>query len=236
MSRFLPIFCLLSTTLFSQNNLRFIHYTTRDGLSDNNINCLFQDSRGLLWIGTTNGLNYFDGVSFQNIYPTDFDPNHLLSDAVGRIAQSVDGNILLMTNDGMEEYNWNSKNLRLIFPLSMSGGISDFIIDKKKNIWLLSRCCLRQYDPHFNLLKNIQLDSLQNKVDKISFDAGFYCIDNANNIWFHHHDIMYEWNVTTNTLESKLNNPCKKIIFYSKADAIVPDAKGNYWTIIKIRE
>jgi hypothetical protein len=27
-------------------------------------------------------------------------------------------------------------------------------------------------------------------------------------------------------LESKLNNPYKKIIFYSKADAIVPDAKG----------
>ena len=104
--RSLLIFCLISAASFGQNNLRFTHYTTRDGLSDNIVTTLFQDSRGLLWIGTDNGLNYFDGISFQQIYPTDFDKVHLQSDLVTQLNEDADGNILLRTHDGIEEYNW----------------------------------------------------------------------------------------------------------------------------------
>jgi ligand-binding sensor domain-containing protein len=42
------------------------NYTTRDGLPSNQINALFQDSHGYLWIGTNNGLSVFDGISFTN--------------------------------------------------------------------------------------------------------------------------------------------------------------------------
>lgn len=39
----------------------FIHYTVKDGLSDNTINCIAQDDKGYIWIGTDAGLNRFDG-------------------------------------------------------------------------------------------------------------------------------------------------------------------------------
>ena len=41
-------------------------YTTADGLSDNYIFSVYQDSYGYLWIGTANGLNRFDGKHFTN--------------------------------------------------------------------------------------------------------------------------------------------------------------------------
>lgn len=40
------------------------NYTTRQGLNTNSINAILRDSRGMLWIGTYNGLNLYDGARF----------------------------------------------------------------------------------------------------------------------------------------------------------------------------
>ncbi len=36
-------------------------YTTKDGLSSNAVQAALQDSRGILWFGTNNGVNWYDG-------------------------------------------------------------------------------------------------------------------------------------------------------------------------------
>ncbi len=48
-------------------NYRFKHYTSEDGLYVNTINCVSQDKEGLIWLGTFDGLNRFDGYSFEVI-------------------------------------------------------------------------------------------------------------------------------------------------------------------------
>ncbi len=48
----------------------FSHFTTTDGLSDNNVLCALLDRYGFMWIGTNNGLNCYDGVQntvFRNM-------------------------------------------------------------------------------------------------------------------------------------------------------------------------
>lgn len=42
-------------------------YDGRDGLSSNVINCITKDKRGMMWIGTQNGLNIYDGYTFSKI-------------------------------------------------------------------------------------------------------------------------------------------------------------------------
>jgi signal transduction histidine kinase/ligand-binding sensor domain-containing protein len=232
--RSLLIFCLISAASFGQNNLRFTHYTTRDGLSDNIVNALFQDSRGLLWIGTSNGMNYFDGVSFQQIYPTDFDKAHLHSDEVTQLNEDADGNILLTTDDGIEEYNWKAKTLRLIFPAHLNNGIGDLIIDKQKNIWLLTEKYLQQYDPHFKLLRNIRLDTLKNKMsDKAGITGWFFSVDKVGSIWFIYHGITCEWDTLKHLLESRYNNVFHKKIFeINGITGLVQDKRECYWMMI----
>ncbi|HEY6503826.1 MAG TPA: two-component regulator propeller domain-containing protein, partial [Chitinophagaceae bacterium] len=43
----------------------FTHYGTTAGIGSNEVICVTQDDQGYLWIGTTNGLQRFDGVRFK---------------------------------------------------------------------------------------------------------------------------------------------------------------------------
>ncbi|MDP4220752.1 MAG: two-component regulator propeller domain-containing protein [Bacteroidota bacterium] len=47
------------------NVLRARHLSIRDGLSSNLLYCLFQDSKGFIWIGTGAGLDKYDGHTFR---------------------------------------------------------------------------------------------------------------------------------------------------------------------------
>jgi len=48
-----------------QQNVRFDHLSTEDGLSNNFCYCTFQDQDGYIWIGTDDGLNRWDGYDFK---------------------------------------------------------------------------------------------------------------------------------------------------------------------------
>ncbi len=48
---------------------RFERLSVRDGLSDNSVYCLLQDRRGFLWVGTSGGLNRWDGHVFRYYGP-----------------------------------------------------------------------------------------------------------------------------------------------------------------------
>src|SRR5688572_21918524 len=67
--RVLFIFFLLLTygnvIAQSYEEKNFRHYTTKDGLSDNYVSGLEQDSTGFIWISTYRGLNRFDGNIFK---------------------------------------------------------------------------------------------------------------------------------------------------------------------------
>src|SRR5664279_3125649 len=51
---------------FDENN--FIRYTHLEGLSNNYISGIVQDSTGYIWIATHKGLNRFDGKTFQTFF------------------------------------------------------------------------------------------------------------------------------------------------------------------------
>ena len=42
-------------------------FTMEDGLSDRSVSCIAQDEMGLIWVGTENGLNLFDGSKFRKV-------------------------------------------------------------------------------------------------------------------------------------------------------------------------
>jgi ligand-binding sensor domain-containing protein len=52
-----------TSTIVAQNEFSFDHFTVRDGLPDNAVTCIMQDSRGFMWFGTYKGISRFDGYA-----------------------------------------------------------------------------------------------------------------------------------------------------------------------------
>jgi ligand-binding sensor domain-containing protein len=95
------LFCLqfFSGIAISQKqNLNFSHLTTLDGLSQSNVLCILQDSRGFMWFGTEDGLNKYDGYNFT-VYTNDPQNNTSLSNNnVTDIIEDNDGDLWITIN------------------------------------------------------------------------------------------------------------------------------------------
>jgi len=67
----------------------FRHFTVQDGLVQNEITCLFEDSKGYLWIGTKNGVSKYNGKAFENFLVSEGLPagfvSHISEDTLGNI-------------------------------------------------------------------------------------------------------------------------------------------------------
>src|SRR5687768_3103835 len=65
------------------------HFGVEDGLASNRVYSVFQDSRGFIWLTTTNGVSRFDGKEFKNFTSNqglpDNDIFHIAEDALGRL-------------------------------------------------------------------------------------------------------------------------------------------------------
>lgn len=84
-------------------------YGTRQGLSNRQVNCIYQDSRGFIWIGTNFGLNFFDGTQFTHYYHIPSDTNGLPYRTVLSIAEDKQGRLWLGTQSGVSCFDLLSK-------------------------------------------------------------------------------------------------------------------------------
>ncbi len=83
----------------------FQDFTDEDGLPLPGVACLFQDSKGFLWVGTFGGLNRFDGYRFVN-YRNDVQDSHSISALnITSIYETKSGQIWIGTSDGLNKYN-----------------------------------------------------------------------------------------------------------------------------------
>jgi signal transduction histidine kinase/ligand-binding sensor domain-containing protein/DNA-binding response OmpR family regulator len=95
----------ISSAFTQKISLRFHHLTTEQGLSQININCIKQDSRGFMWIGTRNGLNRYDGYTCLTFRNESKDDNSISNNMINDIAEDKDGNIWLATQTGLNRYD-----------------------------------------------------------------------------------------------------------------------------------
>jgi len=80
--------------------MHFTHVSLEDGLSQNNVQSILQDSKGYMWFATESGLNRYDGYSIHRYSRERGNPNGLSNDLVWVIAEDSEQNLWLATQGG----------------------------------------------------------------------------------------------------------------------------------------
>jgi ligand-binding sensor domain-containing protein/two-component sensor histidine kinase len=107
MKCFVPILLLLSFFCAAQKPLLYFEkLTVEHGLSHNKVNCIIQDRRGFIWIGTDDGLNRYDGKHFTHFRSRPGDSSSLSGNIVTDMLEDKDGRLWIATADGgMSRYD-----------------------------------------------------------------------------------------------------------------------------------
>lgn len=95
-------------------NITFSHLTTDDGLSQFSVNSLYIDERGIIWIGTREGLNRYNGNDIKSFKLKKNDPNSLFSNTVLRITGNKNGKVYLLCTDGVAEFDLTTQRFKTL--------------------------------------------------------------------------------------------------------------------------
>ena len=96
--------CLLflssQTSSAIKENIRFERLTVKDGLSQNTIRDILQDSKGMMWFATQDGLNRYDGYTFYKYRHHADDPYSLSNNLILCLAEDQAGTLWIGTWNG----------------------------------------------------------------------------------------------------------------------------------------
>lgn len=137
-----------------RQHLRFEQLSTEAGLSQSNILCILQDSRGFMWFGTRDGLNKFDSHKFTVYKHSQEDTHSISNDEIMDIKEDADGNLWIATfGGGLNMFDWQTEKFtRYWHDANNPGSIpTDYLhcvyIDDEDIIWVgTSRGGLSRFD------------------------------------------------------------------------------------------
>lgn len=144
--------CLIFINLKAGTEFQFKQLGTLDGLSGNNITCVYQDQMGFIWIGTTYGLNRYDGSNVYTYQNNPFDSTSILSNRVNCILEDNETNLWIGTEEGLTRYNHftNSFSHYQFEASYASTETLNFILsiyqDSRDELWITSRFGLIKFN------------------------------------------------------------------------------------------
>ena len=98
------LICLFACSGAFPRQYNFRNYSIEQGLSQCVVNCVFQDSKGFIWIGTQNGLNRFNGYDFTVFLFNPGDTCSISNNWIYAIAEDAAGDLWIGTKGGLNRY------------------------------------------------------------------------------------------------------------------------------------
>lgn len=157
---------IFSKVSAQNNTLTVKTFEIKDGLSQNYVNAVLQDENGLIWIGTQDGLNKYDGYTFETFRRDASDSTKtksLSSNYVNHLAYDKQGNIWIATQKGLNKLNPQNNTFTHFAhneadPNSISRDQVYFVlVDKDENIWALTDSVLEKYNKNENKFEHFQI-------------------------------------------------------------------------------
>lgn len=184
-----------------------------DGLPQNSVQCIYQDSIGFLWFGTTDGLSRYDGKNFTSFLCDINDPKTISNNVIMKICEDKNNNLYIATEDGLNIYQRKTKIFERIFKDTTeentlsSNTIYALTLDKNNRLWLGTTKGISVYDIEKKSFLN--LDKLFHKKTALSHSRilSLFC-DSEGVVWIGtFKNSLYKFDAFNNIVDSFLIAP-----------------------------
>lgn len=234
-------FIILFITAFEgqaqKHRISFEHLTSNEGLSQSNVLCIMQDSRGYMWFGTQDGLNLYDGYELKIFRKDPSNPNSLSNDFIRAITEDKFGNLWIATwGSGINRFDRKTERFTHFQndpknPKSIpTNFINHIITDSEGILWMTSEFGLISLDPATNKFTHY----LHNASNQSSLSTNFTASvieDNEHNIWVGTiSGGLNKFDRKTKTFTTYKQDPKNKnSIAGNSVQSLYEDSKKNIW-------
>lgn len=151
MFRILALFIFLPSFLFAQIiTPKFEHLNIQDGLSQSDVTTIIQDSKGLIWLGTQDGLNVYNGFEVEVMGYDLLDSTSISDNSIHIIYEDKEQLLWVGNRGGLDVYDRKKKSFKNIFDASKFSEIRNDVWaiteDAHHNIWVGSERRLFKVD------------------------------------------------------------------------------------------
>ena len=229
---FLFVLCTTNDTnyLYGQSiqreKIAFQSLTIDEGLSQGMINQILQDQYGFMWFATKDGLNKYDGISFE-IFRHDAEDSTSLSDGhIQSMYEDSNGKIWIGTlSGGLDLYDHTLGKFYHILPKDYGGTnaksspVIQLIEDNQKNIWVLYKNSIRiilngaadsVYIQKYTI-KELEIPQLNFPVLFTTRSGGIYFFNFLHSEIYSYSYLSSQWTLDTINITSNGNHKVIKI-------------------------
>ena len=219
----LTLFCQVSTFAQPREITRLYFQHIQEGLSQNRVTCIKQDYQGYIWAGTVNGLNRYDGVSFDIFKNIPNDDKSLPNNNIKAIFEDLNKDLWIATSGGLARFDRNSQqfevwNVNSAVPLS-SSNILAIWEDSKNNLWIGTDTGLNKLSPERTI------NSVFPNSEKFVINSGLSDVND--NIWIGTNSGVYIKAASQANFSSFSDSRNKKIDTH--ITTISEGANGEIW-------
>lgn len=204
-----------------------------DGLSSSAVKDIIQDSYGLIWVGTEDGLNLYDGYNFETYKNIPGEPTSLLDSDIWGLIEDFDKNIWIAVESGVSRFV-RDKNEFINYDFTeifeLSGGQErtfELLLDSNNRLWASSPGGVLFYDRVNDSWKHATYSIADTNRTSLKDLSIAFAQDNSGKVWLG----SYE----NGLMENKNNDT----LFFPASIKINPDgvdftAQGNFITYIYV--
>ncbi len=238
---FLILLLLSLSQIFAQKlYYSFDHITLEDGISSNSIYSIHQDKMGFIWMGSSKGLDKYDGYKVKN-YKQVARNSYLKignkDNEIGTITSDNDSNLWIGTTFGLIKFNLKNEKITNYFTKFDTNGyninsvIIHLIFDSTSNsVWGGKDGNIFRLNVKTDEVIEYKYDSLKkNGVPKTGLMKIIH--DKQGNLWFTFWDYgISKYDRKNDTFVHYTHNPKDpESIFQHEVFGIESDSKGNIW-------
>lgn len=225
----------ISLCAAQQEEMNFTSLTTRDGLSANTVNTILKDRLGVMWFGTEDGLDKFDGTNFKVYRQKAGDSTCLQANEILALHEDKKGNLWIGTSGGSLSLYDRKKDAFINFPANGSpNSIANNVVrsvcsDYRGKIWIAHFSGVNILDPATKRISPFVIPFNRSGPPSVK-SCMFVFEDSQHRMWIGTSEGLFRFDPDTKSLGHYVHSSQDpSSLSGNSVNAMAQDKDGNIW-------